>query len=185
MAEKKPLPTLYTIGHSNIDREQFLSMLKAYDIKQVVDVRSLPGSRKFPHFNKEEMEQWLADEGIGYTHLTDLGGRRNKLETALDNSGWEHPAFRNYADYTTTESFDAGMQALLERAGTKKTAVMCAEHHPSRCHRTIISDNLVARGHEVAHILPAGKDGAKLEKHAPGSWGATPKVSRGRVNYPA
>jgi uncharacterized protein (DUF488 family) len=178
------METLYTIGHSNYDKEQFLAMLEKYDIDQIIDVRSLPGSRKFPHFNAEEMQEWLAEQGINYTRIEKLGGRRNKLETTTDNSGWEHPAFRNYADYTTTEGFEEGLIELEQEAKGYKSAIMCAEHHPSRCHRTIISDNLTAAGNEVIHILPDAKETAKLQRHELGKWGATPKKSKGRAYYP-
>jgi uncharacterized protein (DUF488 family) len=175
---------IYTIGHSNIDKEQFVKMLEKAHITHLVDVRSLPGSRKFPQFNQENMVEWLANAGIDYTYIKDLGGRRNKLATEVANEGWEHPAFKNYADYTTTDGFRAALSELEHLPELDKTAIMCAEHHPSRCHRSIISDNLTADGFTVTHILPDAKDDVKLAIHEYGAWGAKPIVTKGLVAYP-
>ncbi|RPJ55032.1 MAG: DUF488 domain-containing protein [Acidobacteria bacterium] len=170
--------TIYTIGHSSRSLEELLEILGAWKIELLVDVRSLPGSRKFPQFNRESLEAALPEKGVEYLHLKGLGGLRKKLvETSL-NQAWENTAFRNYADYMQTEEFQEGLSALLAAAEVKRTAIMCAEAVPWRCHRQLISDAVVAlRRVDVFHILTA----AKGQDHKLTSFS---KVQEGRVIYP-
>lgn len=175
---------IYTIGHSTHDKEVLVSMLQENNIDLLVDIRSYPGSKKFPHFNKEVMPDWLEAAGVQYKHIPELGGRRRKLkDVEADNGGWQNISFKNYADYTSTDTFAEGLTELMRLAHVYRVAYMCSEHHPSRCHRTIVSDNLTALGVTVMHILPNGK-GTKLTEHTLGGWGAKPCADHGHVTYP-
>lgn len=173
---------LWTIGHSTLERDRFLDELSEADIDLVVDVRSLPGSRHNPQFNREEMERWLPEAGIGYHHLAALGGRRRNKDADPDlNAGWENASFRSYADHTLTEDYEHGLAELDDLAGRHRAALLCAEAVPWRCHRSLIATTLVARGRTVDHLMP----GAKPIRHEIGRWGATPVVRGDRVLYPA
>ena len=157
-AGRQKVLSLYTIGHSNYSFEEFLSLLKAFDIDLVADVRRYPSSRKFPHFNSELFCKLLDQEGICYVWLEALGGRRHTGASAKSsNVGLRVPGFRNYADHMGTGDFDAGVQELLSTASTARTVIMCAEKFYWKCHRRLLSDYLVARGAKVIHILGVGK----------------------------
>ena len=121
-----------------------------------MDVRRFPGSRRHPQFNSEALERTLADAGIEYVHLEALGGRRNPID-ASPNGGWQVGQFRGYADHMESDEFAAGLARLAELAATKRTAVMCAEAQWWRCHRRLLSDALLVRGHEVVHIGARGE----------------------------
>jgi uncharacterized protein (DUF488 family) len=150
--------TIWTIGHSTREFEEFVRLLKENDIELLADVRSFPGSRKFPQFNKESLEVTLPENGIEYIHLKQLGGRR-KVKPDSKNTMWRHEAFRGYADYMETEDFRKGIARLVDLADQSgSTAIMCAEGVWWRCHRSLISDYLKARGVEVIHILDAKKN---------------------------
>jgi len=144
--------TIYTIGHSTHPLNEFVGMLQASHIEQVVDVRSLPGSRKFPQFNKEALEKSLSENGIGYIHLKNLGGRR-KAKKDSKNTTWRNASFMGYADYMETPEFKEGLDALKGLAVKKPTAYMCSEAVWWRCHRSMISDILKAQGWKVMHIM--------------------------------
>lgn len=176
---------IYTIGHSTHDKERLVEMLQEYNIQLLVDIRSFAGSRRYPHFNKEVMPDWLKNKGIRYAHIPELGGRRRKLRVDVNNEGWTNISFKNYADYTVTHEFEEGLAKLLSLASMFKVAYMCSEHHPSRCHRTIVSDNLTAQGIDVYHILPYSTHQTKLAKHELGGWGAHPIVENHKVYYPS
>lgn len=129
---------LYTIGHSNRTMEDFLIVLKSHGIEQIIDVRRFPGSKKFPHFNKENLEKVFPENGIKYFHLGEkLGGFRKG----------------GYEAYTKTEDFKEGLEEVLEIGKGGKTAIMCAELVFFRCHRRYISDELVKLGHRIIHIF--------------------------------
>src|SRR5450830_132834 len=118
--------TIWTIGHSTRTLDEFIEMLKSFRIGLVADIRSFPGSRRYPHFNKEALEVSLPENNIKYIHLRDLGGRR-KVKPDSINAGWRIAAFRGYADYMETSSFKEAMQDL-ERSGSKdRIAYMCSE----------------------------------------------------------
>jgi uncharacterized protein (DUF488 family) len=149
-------PRLWTIGHSTRSIGDFIEALKSQKIKTLVDVRSFPGSRRYPQFNKARLDASLADEGITYLHMPDLGGRRAARKDSR-NTGLRNEGFRGYADYMETEDFREGIERLLEIASRGRTAIMCAEAVWWRCHRSLISDFLKSRGVEVSHILDAHK----------------------------
>lgn len=149
---------IYTVGHSNRTLEEFLSVLKENDIRQVADVRVIPRSRRFPYFCDDNLERSLAEAGIGWRHFEALGGMRKPRKDS-PNQGWESEAFRGYADYMATHHFDKALRELLDCAGRAPTAVMCAEARPSRCHRRLIADALRVRGIDVEHIGAGGEDG--------------------------
>lgn len=149
-------PTIWTIGHSTHPFDYFVDELKSFDIRMLVDVRSLPGSNKFPHFNKEYIEEHLPSYGINYMRIEDLGGRR-KNNPNSPHTVWRHPAFRAYADYMDTESFKDGIEKLKKIALQERTAIMCAEAVWWRCHRSMISDYMKSIGWTVINITAVGK----------------------------
>ena len=149
---------IWTIGHSTRSIEEFLSLLKESSIEAVADVRRHAGSRKYPHFNPEPLARSLADAGIDYYAFVDLGGRR-KARPDSTNTSWRNTSFRGYADYMETPGFESALQRLIGIAEQKRTALLCAEAVWWRCHRSMISDALKARGHTVCHIL--GPDDVK------------------------
>jgi uncharacterized protein (DUF488 family) len=148
---------IWTIGHSTRKIDIFTSLLEENRIKLVADVRSLPGSKRYPQFNKEALAQSLRERGIHYEHLPELGGRR-KPRPDSRNTAWRNASFRGYADYMETEEFHKGVRRLLDLANEAGwTAIMCAEAVWWRCHRALISDYLKAQGIEVMHIVDANK----------------------------
>ena len=148
--------TIFTIGHSNRSIEAFLALLFSFKIRVLVDVRQFPGSRKYPHFNKEALQQSLQENGIEYIHMIELGGRR-KADADSPNSVWKHPAFRAYADYMETETFKEAIIRLEAVASKSTTVYMCSEAVWWSCHRSMISDYLKAKGWKVMHIMNEGK----------------------------
>ncbi len=131
-------------------------MLTSFKIELLADIRSYPGSRRYPHFNKETLERSLPDSSIDYIHLPALGGRR-KPNPNSKNIAWRNAAFRGYADYMETEEFKEGIEGLEALAEKKRTAYMCSEAVWWRCHRSMVSDYLKASGWEVLHIMEIGK----------------------------
>ena len=148
--------TIYTVGHSTRSLEEFINMLQPFNITALVDIRRFPGSRKFPHFNKENFAAALPKAGVQYTHLEDLGGRR-KVQKDSKNTRWRNDSFQGYADYMETESFEKAFAKLEAIALKQTTAYMCAEAVWWRCHRSMVSDYLKAKGWEVLHIMGADK----------------------------
>ncbi len=149
---------IFTIGHSNRTSEDFLALLREFGIETLADIRRYPGSRKFPHFNRESLQEMLKANGINYLWFESLGGRRHGGEnTESKNMGLKSPAFRSYADYMATEEFRGTVRKLLETAAASTTAIMCAEALYWRCHRKLLSDYLVSHNAEVKHILKHGK----------------------------
>jgi len=148
--------SLWTIGHSTLSIEDFISKLKSFEIQVLADVRSYPGSRRYPHFNREKLSASLADTGIRYEHFSELGGRRRARPDSL-NIAWRNESFRGYADYMETNEFRAGIDRLLNIATTQRTAIMCSEAVWWRCHRSLISDYSKVQGIEVNHIMSIGK----------------------------
>ncbi len=153
MAEpKREIPSnIWTIGHSTRSIEEFIEILKSFDITTLADVRSLPGSKRFPHFNKEELKISLELNAINYIHILSLGGRR-KTNKGSKNISWRNKSFRGYADYMETQEFKKGIDEVLEIALKSKTAIMCAEAYWRKCHRSMISDYLKSLGINVFHI---------------------------------
>ena len=148
---------IWTIGHSTRSIDDFISLLEENGIKLLADVRSWPGSKRYPQFNREALAKSLADAGILYGHVPELGGRR-KPKPDSRNTTWRNASFRGYADHMETEEFHKGIERLLALAREAgRTAIMCAEAVWWRCHRSLISDYLKSRGIEVMHILDANK----------------------------
>lgn len=168
---------IWTIGHSTHPLEEFVAMLQSFDIDLVADVRSFPGSRRYPQFNKENLMVSMPENGIEYVHLAELGGRR-KVSKESKNTVWRHPAFRGYADYMETENFREGIIALTQLAKGKRVAYMCSEAVWWRCHRSMISDYLKSEGWKVMHIMAVGK----AEEHP---YTAPARIVEGHLAYGA
>jgi uncharacterized protein (DUF488 family) len=148
--------TLYTIGHSTRSFDEFLEPLQAHSIQTLVDIRSIPMSRRLPHFNRTSLELTLPENGIRYVWMRELGGRRKKTLEDSPNVSLRSPSFRNYADHMLSGEFQNAIAELINLARESKTAYMCAERVYFRCHRMLVSDWLVAHGHEVLHIDGTG-----------------------------
>jgi uncharacterized protein (DUF488 family) len=159
-----PQPILFTIGHSTHSIEEFIALLNAHSVRHLVDVRSIPKSRHVPQFNSEALASALEIAGIGYSHSKALGGRRHSRKDST-NTGWRNTSFRGYADYMATPDFAEGLTALMERARGTRTAIMCAEAVPWRCHRSLIADALILKGWQVKDILSSAP--ASLHKLTP------------------
>lgn len=166
---------IYTVGHSTRSEDDFVELLAAFQVEMVVDIRRFPGSRKYPHFSKDNLEKILPEKGIQYTHLEELGGRR-KTTDASENTTWRHPAFRGYADYMETEGFDLGVQKLQEIAAKQRTVFMCSEAVWWSCHRSLVSDYLKAHGWKVLHIMAPNK----VDEHP---YTQPAKVKNGELSY--
>jgi uncharacterized protein (DUF488 family) len=171
------LPAVLTIGHSNHTLDRFLALLAQHEIEAVVDIRRFPGSRKHPHFHRDNLAAALPKSGVEYHWLEALGGRRHKQRDDSPNLGLENQGFRNYADYMLTHEFHEGMKELLEVARQKRTAIMCAEGLFWQCHRRLVSDFLIANGMTVQHIMPSGA--LQPHKLTPGA-----AIDGGSVTYP-
>ena len=154
-AESPPQTVIWTIGHSTHPIAEFLEILKAHGIRQLIDVRTVPRSRHNPQFSREELPHSLEAAGIRYRHMAGLGGLRHARKDSI-NTAWRNASFRGYADYMQTPEFQSSLEALIE-AAEAPTAIMCAEAVPWRCHRSLIGDALLARGIRVLDILSAAK----------------------------
>lgn len=144
--------TIYTIGHSTRSLEELIEMLQSFGIKNLIDIRSFPHSRKYPHFNIENLEIVMPTHGIYYEHIKDLGGRR-PVHKDSHNTRWRNDSFKAYADYMETDAFKSGIIKLQEIGIQKPTAYMCSEAVWWRCHRSMVSDYLKAKGWKVMHIM--------------------------------
>ena len=149
------MASVFTIGHSTRDLAGFSRVLQAHEVRLLVDVRAFPASRRLPHFNREHLELWLPEIGLDYAWEKDLGGKRKQQmpPEKSPNIALRGEAFRNYADYMLTEQFQKSVDRLVALAEQRRTAIMCAEQLYSRCHRMLISDYLLGRGHTVLHIV--------------------------------
>ena len=169
---------IWTIGHSTREIDEFISLLKENLIKLLVDVRTWPGSKRYPQFNKDALTESLNAHGIRYEHLPELGGKR-KSKPDSRNAAWRNASFRGYADYMETEQFQKGIERLLDVAAeVGPTAIMCAEAVWWRCHRSLIADYLKARGVEVLHVLGANK----VEPHP---YTSAARIVSGQLSYEA
>ena len=146
------LALLYTIGHSTRALDDLLDALRAHEIQTLVDIRAFPMSRRLPQFNRESVEKSLLACGIRYVWMPALGGYRKKIRDDSPNIALRNDSFRNYADYMLTAEFENAMAQLVALAETSRTAYMCAERVYFRCHRMLVSDWLLAHGHQVMHI---------------------------------
>lgn len=169
---------IWTIGHSTRNIDVFISLLEENGIKLLADVRSWPGSKRYPQFNKETLAEFLSARGIRYEHLPELGGRR-KPNADSRNTAWRNASFRGYADHMETEEFRNGVERLLALAREAgSTAIMCAEAVWWRCHRALISDYLKVRGVEIMHILATNK----IEAHP---FTSAARIVNGELSYRA
>lgn len=169
--------TVRTIGHSTRTWEAFLDLLRENRIELLVDVRHFPASARVPWTNRDVLAAHLEDAGLRYEHLVDLGGYRKPRAESV-NGAWRQAGFRGYADHMDSEAFRIALGRLLARAGEHRTAIMCAEAVPWRCHRQLLADALLVRGARVVHILAPGKtQDHRLPPFA--------KVHGDRVTYPA
>ncbi len=149
---KKKSFVIFTIGHGTKSIDEFIGLLKAYAVKRLVDVRTIPKSRHNPQFNKEILPKSLKKAHIGYIHINGLGGLRHAKKNSV-NTAWRNASFRGFADYMQTEDFRKNIKKLIKIAKQKKIAIMCAESVPWRCHRSLIADALQVRGINVKHIM--------------------------------
>lgn len=166
-----------TIGHSTRPIKTFIHLLKAHQVKRLVDVRTVPRSRHNPQFNRSELSPVLHSARLHYRYMPGLGGFRHAGPDSL-NTGWHNASFRGFADYMQTPEFRKHLDDLIELARSERIAIMCAEAVPWRCHRSLIADALLARGVEVREITSAIR--TQLHKLTP--WG---KITGTQVTYPA
>jgi uncharacterized protein (DUF488 family) len=168
--------TIHTVGHSTHPIDDFIRILKAHGIAQLVDIRTIPKSRHNPQFNRETLNASLVGAGIRYEHMPGLGGLRHPRPDSI-NLAWRNMSFRGYADYMQTDEFRNNLERLIELAAAGPTAIMCAEAVPWRCHRSLVGDALTARGADVIDIMSE----AKAQPHS-----ITPfaLIERDRVTYP-
>ncbi len=168
---------LYTIGHSTRTLEELVSLLRAFEVAILADVRTIPRSRHNPQFDRGALGAALRRRRLRYVHLPELGGLRRARKDS-PNGAWRNASFRGFADYMLTEGFEAGLAKLREIAATGTVAIMCAEAVPWRCHRSLIADALTARGARVEHIASATR--ATPHRLTPFA-----RVQGRRVTYPA
>jgi uncharacterized protein (DUF488 family) len=168
-------PVVFTIGHSTHTVDAFIALLRASGVARIADVRRFPASRRHPQFAREALASALADAGIAYEWLPELGGRRAPRANS-PNTGWHNAGFRGYADYMGTEPFQLGIARLMDLARVEATAFMCAEQAWQQCHRGLIADCLKAAGWEVVHILPRGR----TEPHP---WTGPARIVDGAITY--
>lgn len=147
-----PKSAIFTIGHSTLPIERFIELLKIYGIEQLVDIRTMPGSRHNPQFGRDALAGSLSAAHIGYLHMEALGGLRRARKDS-QNAGWRNKSFRGYADYMQTADFAHALEALIRMSRQERTAIMCAEAVPWRCHRSLVADALDVHGIPVIDIL--------------------------------
>jgi len=168
--------TLYTVGHSTRPIEDFIALLKAHGVEQLIDIRTIPRSRTNPQFNRDTLPKTLKRAGIVCLHMPALGGLRHARPDS-PNMGWRNASFRGYADYMQTPEFAEAIAQLIEIGHAKQTAIMCAEAVPWRCHRSLVADALTARGVTVEDILSA-------KRRSPHKLTPFARVEGTRVWYP-
>jgi uncharacterized protein (DUF488 family) len=169
-------PVILTVGHSNRSLSDFIALLQAHGVTQLVDVRTVPRSRHNPQFNQDTLPAALQAVGIGYCHQPGLGGLRHPRPDAR-NTGWHHANFQGFADYRQPPAFAAALDTLLQQAESCRMAVMCAEAVPWRCHRSLIADALSVRGIPVEHLLST----TQRQAHRLTPWA---QVDGTRLSYP-
>ncbi|MFO7286425.1 MAG: DUF488 domain-containing protein [Gammaproteobacteria bacterium] len=168
--------TVHTIGHSTRTIDAFLALLRAHGIDTLLDIRTVPRSRRHPQFERRRLAHSLADVGIEYRHVASLGGLRRPAKSSV-NTAWRNESFRGFADYMQTKEFNDAVDALAELAAERKAAIMCAEAVPWRCHRSLVGDALLVRGVDVVDIISE----TSVRKH-----NLTPfaRVEGTRITYP-
>jgi len=176
MTSTPATPAVLTFGHSTRTEQELIDLLRSHDVQALVDVRTVPKSRRNPQFNREHLPSVLEPVGISYTHVPGLGGFRRPRSDS-PNQGWRNLSFRGYADYMQTPAFERCLADLIEQAKAQRTAIMCAEAVPWRCHRSLIADALLVRGVPVEEIVGSGRTQAhKLTSFA--------KVDGTHLTYP-
>jgi uncharacterized protein (DUF488 family) len=155
---------IHTIGHSTREWPEFLDLLKGFGVQTLADIRTVPRSRRHPHFSIDRLPAALGQEGIGYVHLAALGGLRKPRPDSI-HTGLRVEGFRGYADHMETETFRNRIEELIGKSAQRRICVMCAEAVPWKCHRLLLSDALTVRGVRVEHILAA--DRAELHRVTP------------------
>ena len=175
--ESKRVFPILTIGHSTRSLQAFIDLLNIHGVQMVIDVRTVPRSRHNPQFNLDTLPDTLSAGGIGYEHMSGLGGLRHPRSDS-QNMGWHNSSFRGFADYMQTEEFEKNLEKLIRLSQRKKISLMCAEAVPWRCHRSLIADALQVRGLSVGHITSRGE---------PRPHNLTPfaEVDGTRITYPA
>ena len=169
---------IWTIGHSTRSMEDFTALLTQNSIALLADVRLLPGSKRYPHFNSDALAVSLGEHGIRYEHFRQLGGRRRPRPDS-PHTAWRNDAFRGYADHMQSAEFEAAIARLLDLAASAgPTAIMCAEAVWWRCHRGLVSDHLKVRGIEVLHIVDT-------KQPRPHPWTSAATIVDGRLSYAA
>lgn len=167
-----------TIGHSNRPLEVFIELLAANGVQCVVDIRTVPKSRHNPQFGQDQLPHSLAQAGINYWYIEELGGLRHAKADSIINSGWRNKSFRGYADHMQSEEFARGLEKLTALVQRQRCTLMCAEAVPWRCHRSMVGDALIVRGYTVEHIIgPKGRNRHKLTPFA--------RVEGTKITYPA
>lgn len=174
---KSRRPIIFTIGHSTRPIVDFIGLLRANGVELLIDVRTIPKSRRNPQFSSENLARALHSEKIGYRHIKELGGLRHARRDSV-NMGWRNASFRGYADYMQTDEFKEALGRAIELANDKPSALMCAEAVPWRCHRSLIADALLVRGIEVLEIV--GTSAPKPHKMTPFA-----RVRGTEITYPA
>lgn len=168
---------VYTIGHSTRPIEEFIALLKKNRVSQLADIRTIPKSRHNPQYWQDKLSASLSEAGIGYVYLPGLGGRRRPSKDSM-NTAWRNASFRGYADHMQTEEFTTTLAELMKLARKRRTAIMCAEAVPWRCHRSLVGDALLVRGIEVIDII-------SLTSNRPHTLTSFAKVSGEAIRYPA
>jgi uncharacterized protein (DUF488 family) len=168
--------TVFTIGHSTRPIGAFIELLAAHGVQRLIDVRKIPQSGHNPQFGREQLSASLEEAGIHYTHMPGLGGLRRARKDST-NTGWRNASFRGYADYMQTREFEENVERCVDLAKEERTALMCAESVPWRCHRSLIADALVARGIDVREITST----TDARPHALTPWA---RVEGTTVTYP-
>jgi uncharacterized protein (DUF488 family) len=169
--------TIWTIGHSTHTFDEFASILLKFKIELLADIRNFPGSKRYPHFNKEFLENSLPEQSIEYIHLQKLGGRRKPRPDSINNA-WKHDAFKGYADHMETDDFQEEVNQLEQLAKEKRTAFMCSESLWWRCHRSLVADYFKSKGWKVIHIMSNGKE-------AEHPYTSPAKIINGKLSYTA
>lgn len=147
-----PAGAIFTVGHSTLPIGHFIALLKVYGIERVADIRTVPRSRRNPQFNGDALADSLAAERIEYIAMPALGGLRHARKDS-SNTGWRNRSFRGYADYMQSPAFHDAIDTLIQMGSRNRTAIMCAEAVPWRCHRSLVADALNARGVPAVEIL--------------------------------
>jgi uncharacterized protein (DUF488 family) len=172
-------PPIFTIGHSTRSIGEFVELLRSGPANLVVDVRTVPKSRRNPQYGEDVIADELAPYQVGYARIAGLGGLRGRSHEVPPevNGFWENQSFHNYADYALSPEFAAALDELLELSSERRCAIMCAEAVWWRCHRRIIADYLLARGRTVLHLMGDGR--VTPAQLTPGA-----KVEHGSIVYP-